>query len=128
MHLQPSAITAYHRLAYVGSRYDQDVRITFDLRLSGRVHALRVNEAARNHPLLSENWCVLEVKSNDAVPDWVGSLLTRHHCELRRVSKYCATIAHLKHLHDSRWALARRRTETRSLEIEPLFSRYSHEG
>jgi len=46
MHLQPTCITAYRRRAFVGNRYDSGLRITFDSDLRGRVHALRVNQAA----------------------------------------------------------------------------------
>jgi hypothetical protein len=95
MHLAPSAITAYRRVAYVGSRYESGLRITFDLDLRGRTHALRVNADVDNLPLLSPEWCVLEIKSDDTVPDWVTSLLARHRCQMQRVSKYCAAVAKL---------------------------------
>ena len=95
MHLHPSAITAYHRRAFMGNHYDSGLRITFDTKLAGRVHALRVNEAADNHLIAPPDVCVMEVKANDAVPDWVTSLLARHDCQLQRVSKYCAVISKL---------------------------------
>jgi SPX domain protein involved in polyphosphate accumulation len=98
MHLQPTAITAYHRRAFVGNRYDSGLRITFDAHLAGRMHALRVNQDAQNHAIAPPEWCVMEVKSNDAVPDWVTSLLARHGCQLQRVSKYCAVVAKLSNL------------------------------
>ena len=90
LHLRPTAITAYHRRAFVGNRYDSGLRVTFDTRLAGRMHALRVNAAADNHLIARPDLCVMEVKANDAVPDWVTSLLARHDCQLTRVSKYCA--------------------------------------
>jgi hypothetical protein len=99
MHLAPSAITAYRRIAYVGSRYESGLRITFDLDLRGRTHALRVNADVDNLPLLSPEWCVLEIKSDDTVPDWVTSLLARHRCQMQRVSKYCAAVAKLSGKH-----------------------------
>jgi SPX domain protein involved in polyphosphate accumulation len=98
MHLQPTCITAYLRRAFIGNRYDSGLRITFDSDLRGRMHALRVNQAAQNHMIAPPDWCVMEVKSNDAVPDWVTSLLARHGCQLQRVSKYCATVARLANL------------------------------
>jgi SPX domain protein involved in polyphosphate accumulation len=99
MHLAPSAITAYRRVAYVGSRYESGLRITFDTDLRGRTHALRVNADVDNVPLLSPEWCVLEVKTDDTVPDWVTSLLARHRCKIQRVSKYCAAVAKLSGKH-----------------------------
>ena len=71
MQLRPSAITSYRRIAFVGNRYEAGVRITFDMNLSGRVDELSLQQAATNHPLMSQNYCVLEVKSDDKVPNWV---------------------------------------------------------
>lgn len=99
MHLAPSAITAYRRVAFVGSRYESGLRITFDTDLRGRTHALRVNADVDNLPLVSPEWCVLEVKTDDTVPDWVTSLLARHRCQMQRVSKYCAAVAKLSGKH-----------------------------
>jgi SPX domain protein involved in polyphosphate accumulation len=93
--LRPTAITAYQRRAFMGNRYDSGLRITFDTQLCGRMHALRVNEDANNHVIAPPDVCVMEVKANDAVPDWVTSLLARHECQLQRVSKYCAVVSKL---------------------------------
>ena len=90
MHLRPTCATAYRRLAYVGGLYDAGLRITFDIDVSCRVHGLTVNFDAKNHLMLPPEWSIMEVKVNEAVPDWVTSLLARHNCQLRRVSKYCA--------------------------------------
>ncbi|MDJ0766754.1 MAG: polyphosphate polymerase domain-containing protein [Myxococcota bacterium] len=93
MQLRPTCITAYHRKAFIGGRYDAGLRITFDTNVRYRTYALTVNEAADNHLVLPLDWCIMEVKVNDAVPDWVTSLLARHQCRLQRISKYCAGIA-----------------------------------
>jgi SPX domain protein involved in polyphosphate accumulation len=93
MHLGPTCITSYRRRAFQGGLYDAGLRITFDTDLRCRIHALRVNENAENHLFAPPEFCIMEVKVNDAVPDWVTSLLARHDCQLRRVSKYCAGLA-----------------------------------
>ena len=93
MHLAPTCITAYRRRAFVGGLYDAGLRITFDINVGCRVHGLKVNQNAQNHLFLPPDWSIMEVKVNDAVPDWVTSLLARHGCQLRRVSKYCAGLA-----------------------------------
>jgi SPX domain protein involved in polyphosphate accumulation len=93
MHLKPTCITAYRRIAFVGGQYDAGLRITFDLDVSYRVHELKTNRDAKNHLFLPQEWSIMEVKADDAVPDWVTSLLARHGCQLRRVSKYCAGLA-----------------------------------
>lgn len=105
MHLRPTCITAYHRRAFVGNRYDSGLRITFDSDLRGRTHALRVNEATENHRFAPPDWSIMEVKSDDAIPDWVTSLLARHSCSLNRVSKYCAALSHIAGLHVSTLSL-----------------------
>jgi SPX domain protein involved in polyphosphate accumulation len=93
MHLSPTCITAYHRKAFIGGYYDAGLRITFDTNVSYRVHALTVQREADNHLIIPPQWTIMEVKADEAVPDWVTSLLARHGCTLRRVSKYCAGIA-----------------------------------
>jgi SPX domain protein involved in polyphosphate accumulation len=93
MHLMPTCITAYRRRAFVGGLYDAGLRITFDVDVGCRVHGLKVNHNTENHLFLPPDWSIMEVKANEAVPDWVTSLLARHGCQLRRVSKYCAGLA-----------------------------------
>lgn len=93
LHLEPTCITAYHRQAFMGSKYESGLRITFDTNVSYRCHELLVNENTPNYLVLPREWTILEVKANEAIPDWVTSMLGRHNCELRRVSKYCAGIA-----------------------------------
>lgn len=93
LQLIPTCITAYHRQAFLGSDFEPGLRITFDTNVSYRTHALKVNEDTINHLVLPQDWTILEVKANEAIPDWVASMLSRHNCELKRVSKYCAGIA-----------------------------------
>lgn len=93
MNLQPTCLISYWRQAFVGGLYDAGLRITFDTDLQCRAHALKVNEDAENHLFAPPDWCIMEVKVNEAVPDWVTSLLARHNCQLHRVSKYCAGLA-----------------------------------
>ncbi|MBN2340534.1 MAG: polyphosphate polymerase domain-containing protein [Deltaproteobacteria bacterium] len=95
--LQPACITAYHRQAFMGSPYESGLRITFDTNVSYRTHELLVHANTPNYLILPRDWTILEVKANEAIPDWVTSMLGRHNCELRRVSKYCAGIAADRH-------------------------------
>ena len=91
--VQPTAITSYRREAYVGGMYDAGLRITFDTDFRGRVNALQVNEDTVNRLMMSPDWCILEVKVNETLPQWVISLLAKHQCRRQRVSKYCAVVA-----------------------------------
>jgi SPX domain protein involved in polyphosphate accumulation len=104
--LQPTAITSYIRQAFVGEDVNTGVRITFDTDLRARIHALRVEEEARNRLFVPPDWCIMEVKVNEAVPDWIVSMLARHQCPLRRISKYCAGLAALKGLPTMHLAMA----------------------
>jgi hypothetical protein len=102
LHLRPKAIVSYRRRAYVGGRYERGMRLTFDMQLQGRTQALKVNEIARNQYFMSPNWMVMEVKCNDRIPLWAGSLLAKHNCQLQRISKYCAALANgVKLLHNA---------------------------
>lgn len=96
--LRPSAITAYWRRAFEGQEENAGVRVTFDTLVSSRIHALQVNAPATNRLILPADYCIMEVKADDRVPEWVTSLLARHDCQLNRVSKYCAGVALLRDL------------------------------
>jgi SPX domain protein involved in polyphosphate accumulation len=94
--LRPSAITAYRRRAFEGRGENAGLRITFDTTVASRIHALKVNAPAGNRLVLPQNWCIMEVKADERVPEWTTSLLARHACQLSRVSKYCTGLAQLK--------------------------------
>jgi len=97
MHLRPTAITTYLRRAFVGGLYDAGLRITFDTGVAGRTRDLEVTAQAGNHLVLPPDFAIMEVKANEAIPDWVTSLLARHNCQIGRVSKYCAVVALEQH-------------------------------
>jgi len=93
MHLGPRCIVSYRRRAFMGGRYEQGMRVTFDTLLQGRTSSLHVNEVARNYYFLPPDWFVMEVKVNERIPTWMTSLLAKHECTLQRVSKYCSVIS-----------------------------------
>ncbi len=93
MHLRPRCVVSYRRRAFMGGRYEQGMRVTFDTLLQGRTTSLTVDEAARNHYFLPPDWFVMEVKVNERIPTWMTSLLARHECTLQRVSKYCSAVS-----------------------------------
>ncbi len=96
MHLRPTCVVSYWRRAFVGGRYDLGLRVTFDTLLRSRVDPLSVRAGWGGSLFLPPDWCVMEVKVNDSVPDWVVSWLARHNCQLHRVSKYCAGLRHAR--------------------------------
>ena len=93
LQLRPRCIVSYRRRAFMGNRYESGMRLTFDMQLQGRIHALEVNQIAHNNYFLPPDSLVMEVKVNERIPAWMVSLLARHECQIQRVSKYCAALA-----------------------------------
>lgn len=93
MALRPMCIVSYRRQAFVGSRYESKMRLTFDMDLTGRVHALDVTEQVHNHRFIPLDWLVMEVKVDERIPSWTTALLAKHECVAMRVSKYCLALA-----------------------------------
>jgi SPX domain protein involved in polyphosphate accumulation len=91
--MTPKCIVSYRRQAFVGSRYESGMRVTFDMQLQGRTHALKVNEDAKNYYFFPPDFYVMEVKVNERIPDWMTTLIARHECQLQRVSKYVAAMS-----------------------------------
>ena len=100
LQLQPACIVSYQRLAYNGDEFDPGLRVTFDSVLQGRTHSLSLltSEQSENQYVLPPNIYILEVKANHRVPNWLTELVNTYHCQLRRVSKYCAVLENSKML------------------------------
>jgi hypothetical protein len=97
--LKPKAVVSYRRRAYMGAQSEKGMRLTFDMQLQGRIHALDVKEIAKVRFFMPPDTFIMEVKVNERVPAWAVSLLAQHQCQLGRVSKYCAVLANeMKHL------------------------------
>ena len=92
--LQPSTVVTYDRLAFEGGEQYPDLRVTFDTNLRGRIKDLSLLSGgqAADQFFLPPDICILEVKVDHTVPYWLTTLLSRHRCVLRRVSKYCAAL------------------------------------
>lgn len=98
LHLRPTCVITYQRRALVGGAYDPGLRVTFDMDLACRPPDRRLGTGVPTHRFFSPEFCIMEVKVNDAIPIWLSRLLARHGCDLRRISKYCAGVAQLQHL------------------------------
>lgn len=95
--LRPACVISYLRQAYVGSRYEPNLRVTFDQVITcAPPHAGL--DPTHLIPIFDPRWLVMEVKADEAVPVWVSRLLSRNDCQLRRISKYCAGIGKLASL------------------------------
>jgi hypothetical protein len=100
LQLQPACIVQYNRIAFNGGPYDPGLRVTFDTDLRCRAHDLSLLSTgqATNRFFLPPEFCVMEVKVNYRAPYWLTQIIGKHGCTLRRVSKYCLSLAHS---HDS---------------------------
>jgi hypothetical protein len=94
LRLQPACVVSYDRLAFEGSEYDPGLRVTFDTNLKCRTHDLTLLSKgyAENRFFAPPQWCIMEVKVNSRVPYWMTGVLSRHRCNLRRISKYCTAL------------------------------------
>jgi len=96
--LRPACTISYRRRAFVGSRFEPGLRLTFDTDLWGAPPRLDFYAQRPTSFLMPRDWSILEIKVDDRVPHWVIELVTRHGCELRRVSKYCMGMVKLHDL------------------------------
>ncbi|MEQ9502793.1 MAG: polyphosphate polymerase domain-containing protein [Deltaproteobacteria bacterium] len=96
LHLEPACVISYLREAWIGGTYEPGLRITFDRALSVRGPDHGLLEGMRDQLFAPPDRVILEVKADEAVPLWVTRMLTRHGCQLTRVSKYCAGLARLQ--------------------------------
>ena len=96
--LQPVCQVGYRREAFVGSRYEPGLRVTFDYSLWAATAAAGLDLTTMRHAITPAQSCLMEVKANNAVPVWLASMLARHGCTMTRYSKYCAAVARLDEL------------------------------
>jgi hypothetical protein len=93
--LEPSCVVSYVRRALVGEDDGLDLRVTFDHRIECRSpkHGMGVHPAGTT--FVPDDWVVMEVKVNHAIPLWISELLSRHSCKLHELSKFRLASAHL---------------------------------
>jgi SPX domain protein involved in polyphosphate accumulation len=96
--LRPACTITYRRRAFMGSRFEPGLRVTFDTDIWGAPPRLDFYAQRPTAFLMPRDWSVLEIKVDDRVPSWINELVTRHGCELRRVSKYCLGMVKLHDL------------------------------
>ena len=94
LHLQPTCVVTYQRLALNGLEPYDDLRVTFDTELRGRTHDLTLLSPGTTvgQSFLPPHLCIMEIKVNQSVPYWLGTLINQHRCPARRISKYCMAL------------------------------------
>jgi SPX domain protein involved in polyphosphate accumulation len=96
MQLRPTCTISYRRRAFVGSRFEPGLRVTFDSDIWVGPPKMDLHRSSISSYLIPRDWSILEIKVDEKVPSWVCELISRHKCEIRRVSKYCLGIATLR--------------------------------
>ena len=100
--LQPTLSVSYQRIAFK-SIYEEDCRITFDVGVKASASDLALETSCEGgQHILPPQVAVLEVKVTNRAPSWLLTLLAKHECRIKRVSKYCMGIDRCVQLPD-RW-------------------------
>ncbi len=94
LHLQPACVVSYQRVALNGLEPYDDLRVTFDTQLRGRIHDLSLLSPGTTdgHYFIDPHLCVMEVKVNHTVPHWLARLISQQRCTAQRISKYCMAL------------------------------------
>ena len=95
LQLEPACVISYRRQAWVGSRFERGLRITFDEDMTCRGPERGLATGIPDHAFMAPDAVIMEVKVDETVPLWVTRMLARHGCPLRRISKYCKGIEQL---------------------------------
>ncbi len=89
MNLSPKVVLCYDRQAFFGTQSeDGDLRITFDTNIRARRYDLDLRKGSHGERILDENFVLMEVKVDKAVPLWLARLMSENNVRKRRFSKY----------------------------------------
>jgi hypothetical protein len=93
--MQTACIVSYDRLPLNGhTDYNPDLRITFDTNMRGRIHDLTLTSNCQvMRYFMPPTTCIFEVKVNRTVPHWLLGIMSKHHLDSKRFSKYAFTMA-----------------------------------
>ena len=88
LELYPVVNIRYHRRPLI-PHYEHDMRITLDTRITAGGDNLAVYNEAQEKSIIAPDLGVFEVKTNQAIPMWLQSILCRYALPQTRYSKYC---------------------------------------
>lgn len=80
-------LLSYQREAFY-AKEDSDFRITFDDNILWRTENLSLCSGIYGTPLLDSDKVLMEIKTADAIPLWLTSLLSQKHIYKTSFSKY----------------------------------------
>lgn len=84
---KPKLYLAYDRVAYFGIE-DKSVRITFDHNIRSRAFDLSLSQGDKGNCLLDENYYLMEIKVEGAMPIWLCRILSDLEIYPTSFSKY----------------------------------------
>lgn len=85
--LVPKLYLAYDRMALFAKEH-RDLRITFDEDIRFRRNDLRLNMEGCENRILEEGYRLMEIKAENAMPIWLGNILTEEKLYPVSFSKY----------------------------------------
>ena len=85
--LRPASIVSYERLAYAAEGAER-LRVTFDSALRIRTDALDLRLGTYGTDVMTDCYCVMEVKSGANLPLWIVRLISEQGLGNRSYSKY----------------------------------------
>lgn len=87
--LEPKVVLCYDREAFFGTRAeDGDLRVTFDFNIRARRDDLDLRLGSHGERILGEDYILMEVKVDRAVPLWLARLMSENNVRKQRFSKY----------------------------------------
>lgn len=89
LNLKPSALITYEREPFIG-QMDQDIRLTVDRNVRSllypKIEDYFQEEGSR---LIVDDACILELKFNEFMPQWMRKLVAEFQLRAQSISKYC---------------------------------------
>ena len=101
--LRPASIVRYDRQAFMGTKYDIGLRVTFDTALSYQSGSCHLHEQPSGLSMLPANRVVMEIKVNERIPDWLTDMIAAYNLQMVRVSKYCRSIEAARNMPSAHW-------------------------
>lgn len=87
--LEPKVVLCYDREAFFGTQpEDGDLRVTFDFNIRARRDQLDLRAGSHGRRILGEEYVLMEVKVDKAVPLWLARLMSELKIRKQRFSKY----------------------------------------
>lgn len=87
--LVPKVVLCYDRQAFFGKdEKDGDLRVTFDTNIRARRYDLDLRKGSYGENILDDDFVLMEVKVDRAVPFWLARLMSENNVRKRRFSKY----------------------------------------